>query len=195
MEGESVMGAPRKNPPANAAVEIEQLCAQGFANIGLAMHFKVSKDTLTRWLDDYPDLQEAFERGREVERQQLHAAVYRAAMAGKGANVNAFFLLKARFGYVEADQKSVNVNVAVAAPTNVMVVKDLGTDQEWQAKAIEHQRRLAEMSCGSPPLEAPQAAPVALQPSTVVPEYIPTLKAETTSPAPSYGPPAWTNRA
>jgi len=107
------MGAPRKNPPANAAGEIEQLCAQGFANIGLAMHFKVSKDTLKRWLDDYPDLQEAFERGREVERQQLHAAVYRAAMAGKGANVNAFFLLKARFGYVEADNKSVNVNVGV----------------------------------------------------------------------------------
>ena len=37
----------------------------------------------------------------------IHAlqAVYAAAIAGKGANVNAFFLLKSRFGYVEKPQQ------------------------------------------------------------------------------------------
>lgn len=181
------MGAPRKNPPANAAVEIERLAAQGFANIGIAMHFKVSKETLKRWLDDYPDLQEAFEQGREVERQRLHAAVFSAAMAGKGANVNAFFLLKARFGYVEADQKSVNVNVGVAVAQNVLVVKDHGSDAEWQAKALAQQRRITAPETSPSQLDASQAA-------FGPPAYLPAPEAVTTPPAPSYGPPVWTRK-
>jgi hypothetical protein len=190
------MGAPRKNPPANAAVEIEQLCAQGFANIGLAMHFKVSKDTLKRWLDDYPDLQEAFERGREVERQQLHAAVYRAAMAGKGANVNAFFLLKARFGYVEADNKSVNVNVGVEVATNILVIKDHGTDEQWQAKVIEQQRRLAAMSNDEP--KQLEASHVDSQATAVAPSYGPptyVVPEAVAMPVPPVQPPSWVRKA
>ena len=186
------MGAHRKNPPANAAEDIERLAQQGFANIGIAMHFKVSKDTLKRWLDDYPELEEAFEHGREIERQRLHAAVYAAAMAGKGANVNAFFLLKARFGYVEADQKSVNVNVGVAVAQNVLVVKNHGTDAEWAAKAAEQQRRITMPDTTPRLLQAPEPA---LQPSSLVPEYLPLPEPEATPPAPAYGPPAWTRKA
>jgi len=186
------MGAHRKNPPANAAADIERLAAQGFANIGIAMHFKVSKDTLKRWLDDYPELEEAFEQGREVERQRLHAAVYAAAMAGKGANVNAFFLLKARFGYVEADQRSVNVNVGVAVAQNVLVVKDHGTDAEWAAKAAEQQRRITMPETAPRQLQAPH---LVSQPSRLVPECLPTPEPAATPPTPAYGPPVWMRKA
>jgi hypothetical protein len=144
------MGAPRKHPPKDAAETIQGLAAKGFSNIGIAKHFGVSKETVRRWLEEDESLQEAFEAGREVERQALHAAVYRSAMEGKPANVNAFFLLKARFGYVEADHRSTNVNVGVTVAPSVLIVKDHGSDAEWAAKAAEQQRALTLNAASQP---------------------------------------------
>ena len=154
------MGAPRKHPPQNAAEMIQHLAATGFAIIGIARELKVSKETFKRWLDESEPLQEAFEAGREIERQALHASVYRSAMEGKPANVNAFFLLKARHGYIEADNRSASVNVDVKV-ASVLVVKDHGTDDQWAAKAAEQQRRLvldAESSLPLPKPSEPQAS-------------------------------------
>jgi hypothetical protein len=161
------MGAPRKHPPKDAGETIQRLAAQGFSNIGIAKHFGVSKETVRRWLEEDESLQEAFEMGREVERQALHAAVFRSAMEGKPANVNAFFILKARFGYVEADHRSTNVSVDVKVQS-VMVVKDHGTDEEWAAKAAEQQRNLT-LNAASPSkqIEANIAAPQAFEDSSV----------------------------
>jgi hypothetical protein len=152
------MGAPRKNPPSNAAETIQGLAAQGFSNIGIAKHFGVAKETVKRWLDDDEALQEAFDSGREVERQALHAAVYRSAMEGKPANVNAFFLLKARFGYVEADNRSTNINVGVTVSPSVMIVRDHGSDEEWAAKSAAQQAQLVLHAAHSPvkTLDAPK---------------------------------------
>jgi hypothetical protein len=38
------MGAPRKNPPSNAVVEIRSLAAAGSTYVGIAKRFRVSKD-------------------------------------------------------------------------------------------------------------------------------------------------------
>jgi len=179
------MAAPRKNPPSNAAEIIHQLASSGIANIGIAKHFNVSKETLKRWLDDYENLQEAFEQGRETERQALHAAVYRDAMASKPANVNAFFLLKARFGYRDNDPQNVNVGVNVASPC--MAIHVHGTDAEWEAKAAAQQSSLIG---GSQPVAilAPPQQPTAPQVGAV------TIPAYAAPPAPFYAAPAWSHK-
>jgi transposase-like protein len=157
------MGAPRKHPPKDAAEIIQQLAATGYAIIGIAKALNVAKETFKRWLDENESLHEAFEAGREIERQALHASVYRSAMEGKPANVNAFFLLKARHGYVETDNRTkVNLDVQVAA--HVLVVKGHGSDEEWAAKAAEQQRRLTldtpkPEAALAPPLTVPAAPP------------------------------------
>src|ERR1700730_16530658 len=102
------MGAPRKNPPKDAAEVIERLAAAGHAIVGIAKQLGVSKETFKRWCEDEESLQEAFEIGRETERQTLHALIVQSAALNKPANVNAFFILKARHGYRENEPSQVN---------------------------------------------------------------------------------------
>lgn len=103
-------------PPANAASQIMALASDGFSVIGVAHGLGVGKDTLARWLDEDPALQEAFDQGREQERRSLHNQLYRLAMEEKHASA-AMFLLKARHGYREGDQSDqanrVSVNIAL----------------------------------------------------------------------------------
>jgi len=89
--------------------------------------------TLVRWLDEFPELNEAFSEGREKERQTLHNVLYEAATTGgdKNALVAAMFLLKARHGYIEGQQESqanrVSINFAIpgAMPLDkFMVIED-----------------------------------------------------------------------
>lgn len=121
----------------------ERVTTIGYSNVSIAKEMGVSVGTFKRWLEENEKLQEAFEQGREVERLALHTALYQAAMAGKPANVNAMFLLKARFGYVEADRLSQRVSVDVAV-TNVMVVKDHGSDEDWERNMAEQQKKLVQ---------------------------------------------------
>lgn len=87
--------------------------------------------------------------GKETERQALHAMVVASAKANKGANVNAFFLLKTRHGYVETDNRTAKVSVDVAV-SSVLVVKDHGSDEAWAAKCAAQQRALIESDSTSP---------------------------------------------
>ena len=96
-------GPAPKQPPVNAAAEIEAYAADGFSIVGVAQKLSTSKDTLGRWFDEYPALKESFDRGRERERYTLHNALYRAATE-QGNMTAAMFLLKARHGYREGDQ-------------------------------------------------------------------------------------------
>lgn len=96
-------GRPRKLPPKNAAELIHDLAADGFSVRGVAARLGTSQDTLRLWFERHPELQEAFEQGRESERYALHNRLYRAAM--EDGNITAgIFLLKARHGYREGDQ-------------------------------------------------------------------------------------------
>jgi hypothetical protein len=151
------MAAPRKHAPKDAAEVIERLAAQGHSLIGIAKHFRVVRSTVKRWLDEDEMLSEAFEVGRETERQALHALVVQSAASNKPANVNAFFILKSRHGYRENDAPNNNITVNNAV-TPVMVVKDHGTDKEWAAKCAAQQRELMQgHSASAPQLQAPQS--------------------------------------
>jgi len=185
------MAAPRKLPPDGAAPEIEHLAAEGFSFLGIAAHFKVSRECFKRWLDEDEALNEAFEIGRETERQALHALVVASAKANKPANVNAFFLLKARHGYVETDNRTkVNVDIAV---NNVLVVKDHGTVDEWAAKAAAQQRALT-ADCTRPlQIEAPKPVLVDAVASFAPTDDLPAVYAPWNAPAPIPAPeaPSW----
>jgi hypothetical protein len=134
------MGAPRKNPPKDAAEVIERLAAAGHAIVGIAKQLGVVRETFKRWCEEDESLQEAFELGRETERQMLHALIVQSAAKNLPANVNAFFILKSRHFYRENEPSQVNVGVAVTS--HVMVMKDHGDDATWAAKAAEQQRKL-----------------------------------------------------
>lgn len=153
------MAAPRKHPPQDAAEIIKSMAAQGHSQIGIAAHLKVVSSTLRRWLEEDEKLSEAYELGKETERQALHSLIVQSAVAGKPANANAMFLLKARHGYREFDSPHAKVDVAVAV-SNVMVIKDHGTDEEWAAKVAAQQRALIQPALMpiTPQLQAPQTA-------------------------------------
>jgi hypothetical protein len=102
----------RKDPPVFADVQVRALASTGFSKRGIASHFGVSEATFTRWLDEDPDLSDAFANGREHERQTLHNVLYRLAVEEKD-KISAMFLLKARHGYREGDQSEQSNRVAI----------------------------------------------------------------------------------
>lgn len=97
------MGRPRKQPPVDAAKKIEDFAAQGRGIVAVAVMLGTSRETLRRWMADDPALVEAFERGKEHERHELHSIMMRDARDGEKPNINAMFLLKTRHGYREGD--------------------------------------------------------------------------------------------
>jgi hypothetical protein len=183
------MAAPRKNPPKDAAKTTESLAAQGYSIIGIAKNLGVSKETFKKWCEEDDALQEAFEAGREIERQALHALIVQSAAMNKPANVNAFFILKARHGYRESDSSNTNVNVGIAAP-NVLVVVDHGTDEEWQAKVAAQQRALTADSTSPARLAAPAPPQVDAAATFAPPAYLPPAYASQAVPVAAVVPPA-----
>jgi hypothetical protein len=194
------MAAPRKHPPANAVADIERLAAAGHSIIGVARQLGVTKGTFKRWCDEDESIQEAFEVGRDTHRQYLVSLIVEAAKVNKGANANAMFLLKTMHGFREFDSPNTKVDVNLNAPTNVLVVKDLGTNEEWAAKAAAQQRALTADCTSTPlPLEAPQPVRVDLHPSFAPPAYLAPILAPSTPTqapqAPQFEIPVWRGRA
>lgn len=97
----------RKEPPPDARDTILAAAAGGATKRGVAIMLGTSFQVFDRWLDENHELQEAFERGRELERQTLHNTLYKTATEGTGKEklVAAMFLLKARHGYREGEQE------------------------------------------------------------------------------------------
>jgi hypothetical protein len=132
----SPAGRPRIEPQPGAAEVIEKACKTGASRQGVAMALGISNHVLARWLSEYPDIKEAFERGRERERKVLHDAL--TAAATKGNIVAAIFLLKARHGYREGDQGdsanrvSITFNMPGAMPLDKFMTVENGTDPVQQ---------------------------------------------------------------
>lgn len=126
------VGRHRKMPPADAADVIRHACATGANRLGVAIALGVSGDVLTRWLDESPELKEAFDQGREKERQTLHNVLYDCAVSGNGKDslIASMFLLKSRHGYVEGQQESqanrvsINFQIPAATPLEKFMVID-----------------------------------------------------------------------
>jgi hypothetical protein len=144
------MGAQRKHPQKDAAEVIERLAAEGRAIIGIAKHLGVSRETFKAWCERDESLQEAFEIGRDEHRQYLVVLLMQAAASNKGTNANAMFLLKTMHGFRETDTPNSKIDVGVSVTANVLVVKDHGSDAEWEAKAVAQQRALL-LEAASPP--------------------------------------------
>lgn len=105
-------GAKPKPIPADATEKIQAFAADGFSVVGVAMKLGTSKDLLNKWMEQNPELQAAFDRGRETERQTLHNMLYRQATE-KGNSSAAMFLLKARHGYREGEQMDTANRVSI----------------------------------------------------------------------------------
>ncbi|MGF7181492.1 hypothetical protein [Tunturiibacter psychrotolerans] len=178
------MGAPRKYPPKNAAALIEELATQGHAIIGIAKKLGVGREAFKRWCEEDEVLQEAFEVGRDAHRQALVALLMQAAVANKGTNANAMFLLKTMHGFRETDSSNTNIKVGVAVVPSVMVVRDHGTDEEWEARTAEQQRALV-LDAASPPkvIEADVPAPPSYAPLVPASHPAPPLPQYTDAPA------------
>lgn len=189
------MGAQRKNPPYDAAKTIKHLASKGHELLGIAEAFNVHVELLNQWLEDEPKLSYAYEVGREIERQELHSIVFQAAKANLPANNNARFLLRSKHGYKDEEKASNTINVGIA--TNVMMVRDHGSDEEWAAKAEAQQRELT-LNAASPPkqIEATVAPPAVSAPSrgTYEPSTVPASQLAPTSPHYSDAP-VWRNNA
>jgi hypothetical protein len=112
-------GRPRKNAPATitTARAVEVLAASGLKVIGIAKALKTSKDRLRRWLDEDPELLEAYERGRASLEFEMFNVLYRTAKSPKEATrdriVAAMFVLKAAFGWREGDQSDTANRVSI----------------------------------------------------------------------------------
>lgn len=109
-------GIPLKRPADDAADRIKTMAASGFRWVSIAAMLDVSPNTLRKWREEFPELQEAFDEGRERERVTLHSGLAKAAREG---NITAaIFLLKAAHGYREGDQseQTGRVNVTIALP-------------------------------------------------------------------------------
>lgn len=135
-------GKPRKEPPKDALTVIKQATATGASKRGVAMALGAHVETLNKWLDESPELKEAFEQGRETERQTLHNVLYDCAVGGQGKDslIAAMFLLKARHGYregeqaTEANRVSVTFNIPAAMPLDKFTV--IENEPDPRAKRI-----------------------------------------------------------
>jgi hypothetical protein len=117
----SLGGQPRKEPPADAAHHIRSFAGDGFSIVGISEKFGIDRKTLERWLADFPELREAFDRGREKERHSLHNRLYRIAMESddeKTAVLAATVILNSRHGYRRDDQgeQASRVNITFNLP-------------------------------------------------------------------------------
>ncbi len=147
------MAAPRKNPPANIREIIEQYVAgEGGSTVILGRAIGVSDSTVRKWFAEDESLMQAYEGAREAYMHKLYLELIQMARSGKGNVAGLIFTLKAKFKQYDmpGSGKLVDVNVTQVNP--VLVVKDHGTDEQWQAKALAQQRVLT--------IDAAQVAPV-----------------------------------
>lgn len=131
-EKTSHLGPAPSKPPPNAAELLREAAATGAGLHSLRRLLSCSGAVFNRWLDEFPELRDALDEGRERERRTLHTTLFRTATEGTGrdALLAAMFLLKSRHGYVEGEQPqqgsrvNVTVNLPGAKPLETIEVID-----------------------------------------------------------------------
>lgn len=102
----------RYSPPPGAAEIVEKLASKGLSEINIAKGLGVTGPVWLRWRKEYPELSEAWQRGRAVEHDALFSVLFEAATKSKNI-VAAMFLLKTRHGYRENADFTIQNKVAV----------------------------------------------------------------------------------
>jgi hypothetical protein len=123
-------------PPGNAAECVRAHAADGWSVLGIAHCMGVNPRTLNRWLEENPDLQDAFDLGREQERRTLHNMLYRRAVE-KHDLTAAMFLLNTRHKYRsdQGDQgNSVNVTIALPGAMTLQQFTNIGRKDDDSTK-------------------------------------------------------------
>ena len=105
-------GPAPKELPANAHELVGAMAADGWSKAGIARQLGVSMKTFDKRLEDDPELQRAFDVGRDLEHQALFNVLYRQAVE-RGNATAAMFLLKSRHGYREGDQSEIANRVSI----------------------------------------------------------------------------------
>jgi len=111
-KGNQTAAANRFEPPQGADEIVEKLASKGCSEITIAKGLGVSGPTWQRWRDEYPALLEAWHKGRGIEHDKLFNVLFEAATK-KGNVIAAMFLLKARHGYRETQDITVQNKVSV----------------------------------------------------------------------------------
>ena len=132
----ATMGRPRKQPPADVKEIIESAAAEGGSLASVAAALACDVSCLKRWMDEAPELKQAFDTGRERERKTLHNKLYETAVSGSGkdALIAAMFLLKSKHGYKEGeptDSQNSRVQIEIKLPAAL--------DAGKYAEVIEHE--------------------------------------------------------
>lgn len=102
----------RKKPKENAAEIIEQMASEGYSKRNIAKGLGIGFDLFQVWLEQYPELSEALQLGKDKEHKELHNALFTAATQ-EGNVTAAIFLLKTRHGYREGDQSDTANKVSI----------------------------------------------------------------------------------
>ena len=146
IEDKLQMGRPRKIAPPDAVSVVRKACATGASKRGVAMALACDTQVLDRWLDEDPALKQAYDEGRETERQTLHSVLYDCAVSGQGKDslIAAMFLLKSRHAYNDSgtttdagNRVSINFQIPAATPlAQFMTVENEPRTQSVSTKPI-----------------------------------------------------------
>lgn len=105
--------------PDRASEIVEESAARGLSNVGIAHALGITRPTFDKWRKQFPEIEEAFHRGRERERIALHGRLYEIATTSKNeqaASFAAVYLLNCRHGYREPADNSGRSNVIIQLP-------------------------------------------------------------------------------
>ncbi len=132
-EDKLAKGSPAKTPPADAAKRIEELAARGLSIPSVARSLRTSVETFKRWLNEHPELREAFDAGRAEEELVLRGVLFDIATdktkAPRDRILASLSILNARHGWrtnEQPDQSRVNVvvNLPAARPLADVEIDD-----------------------------------------------------------------------
>jgi len=101
----------KAKPPANITTLIEEASENGATIANICAHLNVSRDTFYRWRDNYPEIDAALRRGKNVQNDRLINKLFDLAMKGNPACL--IFACKVLAGLRENEPTIIQNTVAI----------------------------------------------------------------------------------
>ena len=112
LKGNRVASANKLHPAKGVAAIVRKLTSKGCSEITIAKGLGIGRKTWEIWRDEYPEIRQAWQEGRGIEHDALVGALFESATKQKNVTA-AIFLLKARHGYRENQDITIQNKVAV----------------------------------------------------------------------------------